>query len=496
MKSVTSIDTIDNIDTATADVSPDIIATTLAGFVRHLQLEQVPAEVRLRAKHLILDAIGCALAARRDTFALHFSEATFALAADAAGKASVVGYQKRLPMRDAAMLNGVLLHGLDYDDTHMAGVIHLTVSVLPALLGMAGNLRLSGAALLSAYIAAVEAGARLASVMAGGLHAQGFHPTGVIGAFACSLAAGRVIGLSAAQLVHAQGAALSFASGSLQFIEDGAWTKRIHPGWAAQSGIVAATLAAHGVQAPQAPYTGRSGLYYSYLDEAGRANLKKSLATAALSADGSATVWELANIAVKPYAMCHFVHAAIDAAIGIHRRGLDLESIRDIQVLVPAAAVQLVCEPAQRKRRPENEYDAKFSLPYAVASGLMRGRLSLKELEPAAYSDPAIRALMDKVHYVVDPTSTFPRHYTGEVIVTLADGTTLRQREAVNRGHVDNPLTNEDVYAKFIENATLHYSVAHARAISELVLGLDDLANLDGLEALLACEPPDTLSDK
>ena len=472
--------------------TPDIIATTLAGYVRHLQLDQVPSDVRLRAKHLMLDAIGCGLAARRDAFAHNFSEATFALAADAPGKAAVVGYNRRLPVRDAAMLNGVLLHGLDYDDTHMGGVIHLTVSVLPTLLGLAGQLRLSGADFLVAYIAAVEAGARLASVMVGGLHAQGFHPTGVIGAFACSLAAGRVMDLSAAQLVHAQGAALSFASGSLQFIEDGAWTKRIHPGWAAQSGIVAATLAAHGVQAPQAPYTGRYGLYQSYLDDNGRANLNTALATAALSENGTATVWELANIAVKPYAMCHFVHAAIDAAIVIHRRGLNLASIRDIEVLVPAAAVQLVCEPALRKRRPENEYDAKFSLPYAVASGLMRGRLGLKELEPAAYRDPEILSLMDKVRYVVDPTSTFPRHYTGEVRVTLADGTTMQQREAVNRGHVDNPLSNDDVQAKFMENATLHYSAAHARAISEHVLSLDSLANLDTLETLLACDPAES----
>src|SRR5471032_2022931 len=252
------------------DDAPDTIATTLAEFVTHLRLNEVPPAVLLRAKHLMLDAIGCGLAARRDAFAQHFSDAAFALAADAPGKAGVVGYARRLPVRDAAMLNGVLLHGLDYDDTHMAGVLHLSVSVLPTLLALSGQSGLSGADLLAAYVAAVEAGARLASVSSGGLHAQGFHPTGVIGAFACTLAAGRVMGLSAAQLVHAQGAALSFASGSLQFIEDGAWTKRIHPGWAAQSGIVAATFAAHGVQAPQAPYTGRYGLYRSYLDENAR----------------------------------------------------------------------------------------------------------------------------------------------------------------------------------------------------------------------------------
>jgi 2-methylcitrate dehydratase PrpD len=481
-------------DTPTPDTAPDIIATTLAGFVRQMRLDQIPPAVRLRAKYLMLDAIGCGLAARCDPFAKRFSETSYALAADAPGAASVVGYTRRLPVRDAAMLNGVLLHGLDYDDTHMAGVIHLTVSVLPALLGTAGQFSVSGADLLAAYIAALEAGARLASVMRGGLHAQGFHPTGVIGAFACALAVGRVMGLSAEQLVHAQGAALSFASGSLQFIEDGAWTKRIHPGWAAQSGIVAATLAAHGIQAPQAPYTGRYGLYRIYLDEAARAGLDPTLAIAGLSIDGSAMVWQTANVAVKPYAMCHFVHAAIDAAIVLHRRGVDVASVSDIEVLVPAAAVQLVCEPAGHKRRPENDYDAKFSLPYAVACGLLRGRLGLKELEPAAYRDPQILALMDMVRYVEDADSTFPRHYTGEVRVTLTDGTTLRHREAVNRGHVDKPLSNEDVHEKFMQNATLHFPPAHARALSELILGLDALPSLTGLETLLARDPPDAAS--
>ena len=124
----------------------------------------------------------------------------------------------------------------------------------------------------------------------------------------------------------------------------------------------------------------------------------------------------------------------------------------------------------------------------------MRGRLSLKELEPAAYRDPAIQTLMDKVRYIEDAMSTFPRHYTGEVRVTLADGTVLRQREAVNRGHVDNPLSNDDVHAKYMENATLHYSPAHALAISDLVLTLDELTDLGALETLLACDPPNVRS--
>jgi len=480
-------------ETVTDHTPTDPIAATLSGFVHRLALDRVPAEVSLRARHLMLDAIGCALAARREKFAERFANAVQALRGDAdGGRSAVIGHAMRLPWRDAALLNGVLTHGLDYDDTHMAGVIHLSVGVLPAVLAVAGLRRSSGAAMLAAYIGALEAGARISSVTRSGLHAHGFHPTGVVGAFAASLAAGRLMGLSAKQLVHAQGAALSMASGSLQFIEDGAWTKRFHPGWAAQAGITAATFAANGIAAPQSPYEGRFGFYRLYLGEAEHARIDLGLATAGLAGDGTASVWEIDNVAIKPFPMCHFVHASTDAAIALHRKDLDVARIRAVEVRIPAGVVQSVCEPIANKRRPTSDYDAKFSLPYAVASGLLRGRLGLKELEPAAYREAAVLALMDKTTYVVDPESTFPRHYTGEVRLTMDDGISLVQRESVNRGHAERPLSNAEVREKYLDNACLHFSAAQARAISDAVLGLDTLASAETLNHLLGQEPETT----
>lgn len=486
--------------------TPDRIAATLAALACGLRLEDVPASVSLRARHLILDAIGCALASRREDYAARFLAATRALAEDAgatgtSGARGVIGYSERLPLRDAAMMNGVLAHGLDYDDTHMAGVIHLTVSVLPAVLAVGAARRAGGSAMLTAYIAGVEAGARIASVVKSGLHAHGFHPTGVVGAFASALAAGRLMGLNPEALVRAQGIALSLASGSLQFIEDGSWTKRLHPGWAAQAGITAATMAAHGIAAPHAPYEGRYGFYRLYLGQTEYALIDPALATAGLSGidacinEGSGgaapavTQWELENVAIKPFPMCHFVHASIDAAIALRGQGVQPEAIRAIEVLVPAGVVAAVCEPAAAKRRPQSDYDAKFSLPYAVASGLLRGKLGLAELAPSAYQDPAACALMDRVGYVEDATSTFPKHYSGEVRVTLADGRVLTHRESVNRGHAERPVTNPEVAEKFTGNATLHFSRAHADAVRAQVLDLEHLPDLRTLEDLLAREP-------
>lgn len=264
----------------------DPVASTLAGFVSGLTPDHIPQEVSLRARHLMLDAIGCGLAARREDFAVRFQDSLRSLAGGMQGKSGVAGFSERMALRDATLLNGVLMHGLDYDDTHMAGVIHLTVSVLPAVLSLAAQRGASGSEMLTAYIAAVEAGARIASAVQGGFHQQGFHPTGLVGTFASALAAGRLMGLDADALVRAQGAALSMASGNLQFIEDGAWTKRVHAGWAAKAGLTAAAFAAHGIVAPQAPYTGRYGLYRSHLGEAGAARVDLALATAGLDADG------------------------------------------------------------------------------------------------------------------------------------------------------------------------------------------------------------------
>ena len=445
-------------------------------------LQTIPGRVSLRAKHLMLDAVGCAFAARTQPFAARLAGAVAKLAGP--GPRGVIGMPWRLPLRDAAMVNGMLMHGLDYDDTHAAGVVHLTVSTLPAGLAIAAQRAAPGAQLLAAYVAGVEAGARLAAVARGAFHEAGFHPTGVVGAFASSLVAGRLMGLSRSQLAGAQGIALSLASGNLQFLEDGAWTKRIHPGWAAACGLTAAALAAEDIPAPLEAYEGRFGLYRSHLAPEAFARCDLSAATAGLG-----SVWEIENVAVKPFPACHLVHACADAAIALHRAGVDPARVRSILARVPAGAVAVVCEPLAAKRRPKSDYDAKFSLPYAVASGLARGRLGLAELVPDALVEPRIEKLMDKVHCEADPRADFPRYYGGEVLVTLDDGRTLSQRVPVNRGNPERPLANAEIEAKFFENCSLTLDEKTSRTIRDLVLGLDELPNVATLEAALSPPP-------
>ena len=444
------------------------ISALLADFAAGLTYEAIPERVRERAKHLILDAVGIAFASTGWEFAHKTLTAMQGLAG--AGEVSVIGFPARLPLRDAVLVNGVLVHGLDYDDTHMAGIIHTTASSFPCALGMAEHTRAHGRDLLTAYVLGVEAGARIAIAAKGGFHQSGFHPTGLVGAFACALIAGRLFGCNAEQLAMAQGVALSTAAGSQEFLEDGAWTKRMHPGWAGVAGITAAALARQGFVGPARAYEGRFGLYNIYMGASqDRAELK--LATAGLG-----ETWEIERVGVKPFPACHFTHGCADAALELVRKHrIKPAEIKKITVLVPSdVVIDVICEPEARKRRPVSDYDAKFSVQYIVAACLVRGKFGLAELEPDALSDPEILALADKVEYAPDPDSPFPRAYSGEVIVTTAKGRTYRHREHVNRGADDRPLSNEEVVAKFMENAELAVAPRRAEAIRDLILSLDD----------------------
>ena len=465
----------------TPSVNGTTIAATLATFVADLTPNQIPAAVLERARHLILDAVGIAHASTHYDFAHRSLSAMTELSAGA-GDTPVIGLVAKLSLRDAMLMNGILIHGLDYDDTHAAGVIHATSSTFPCALGAAARAGLDVDTLLCAYVAGMEVGTRLASVARGGFHQVGFHPTGMIGTFACALVAGRLFGLNAQQLSMAQGIALSMASGSLEFLQDGAWTKRMHPGWAAVAGFTAATLARHGFKGPRATYEGRFGVFNSYLGPLAK-DCDLGLATAGLG-----EVWELAKVTVKPLPACHFTHACADAAAILRERhGLHVADIASVRSLVPAEVVKTVCEPVATKKRPQNSYDAQFSIPYTVATALAKGRFGLAELDDAALRDEQVLALAAKVEYEVDPDSPFPTYYSGEVVVTLNDGRELRHREHINRGAADRPISNADVERKFFENMQLVTSTARAAQVRDLVLAIGrDSAAVDVQRGLAA----------
>jgi len=440
------------------------ISEQIARFASNFDGKSIPPDVRERARLLMLDAIGIALASHGYEFSKRAYAAISEL--DSGGRSAVVGMGNGMDLRNAVLMNGILIHGLDFDDTHSRGVIHATASILPTVLAVAAKQKRSGEDMVSAYVLGMEIATRLGAVALGGFHQVGFHPTGLIGAFGCTVAAGWLLGLDARQYVDGQGLALSMGAGSLEFLNDGAWNKRMHPGWAGVSGITAATLGRHGYTGTRFAYEGRFGLFESHLGQGSSYDI--GLATKDLG-----SVWETSNVSVKPLPACHFTHASIDAAIRLHAQGLRPEHIKRVRVLVAQEVVKTVCEPQDAKRRPANSYEAQFSIPYLVGTALARGQLTLDHIEADALSDPQVLEIAARTDYELDPQSGFPKYYSGEVIVELTDGRVIREREAVNRGSVDRPLTADDIIAKYRQNAVRQIDRAQAGRIEEFILDME-----------------------
>jgi 2-methylcitrate dehydratase PrpD len=454
---------------------------TLAAFAAELRFDALPAAVVAKVKLHLLDLLGVALAGA----SMEFGAAIRRVAHGFGGPASctAIGDAERLPAVWAALVNGTLAHGLDYDDTHSESVVHVGASVVPAALAACEEAGTDGETLVTALALGMETNVRIGLVARGAFHDRGFHPTGVCGAFAAALTAGKVGALTRGQLADAVGLAGSQAAGSLEFLTDGSWAKRIHAGWAAHSGLVAARLAAAGFSGPRGTFDGRFGLYRSHLGDTG---WDLNALSGALG-----TRWELLDIGLKPYPCCHYNHAFIDCIAALREAyTIRSEDVQQVECFIAARQVPVVCEPEGTKRVPQSDYDAKFSLPYAVASMLVRGHVDLDDFTDAAIREPAVLALAQRVAHHVDPGSDFPRHFGGRLRIRLRDGRVLEHHEPINRGSADRPLSGDEVRAKFRRNAARTLAPQHAEAVLAAVEALERHADLAALVTPLRAQLP------
>ncbi|MGL6279919.1 MAG: MmgE/PrpD family protein, partial [Gaiella sp.] len=315
---------------------------------------------------------------------------------------------------------------------------------------------------------------RVGMAAPGAFHARGFHPTAICGVFGGVAAVGRITGTSPETVTSALGIAGSFAGGLFAYLADGTPTKPMHPAWAAHGAHLATRLAHHGAVGPQTVLEGKFGLYHAFL-AAGEGEVDIAGQLADLG-----DRWETPRIAYKPYPVCHFMHGSLGAAAEASAgRTFRADEITEIVATVPEAGVSLVLEPAALKQAPRSEYEGKFSLQYSVASLLVRGHVAVGDFTDEAIADPEVLAVAAKVRYETRDYPTYPQAFPGGVRVRLADGSSFEGDFPYQKGGPENPLSADEVRAKFRENAGLALPQSAVVALEESVLALeeqDDLA--------------------
>ncbi len=433
----------------------------MANAVRY---ENLPEAVQEKAKVHVLDTLGLALASSAQDFAAP-SLAGIAAAAGR-GDCRVLGTPHRMAARDAAMANGLLMHGLDFDDTHMSSIIHASVASLPTALSLGEHLDVSWRDMLAAYVVGMEVAIRIGAAAKGGFHKVGFHATGIVSHFSSAVVAGKLLGLDEARICTAQGIAASTASGVQVFLEEGAWTKRLHPGWGALAGITAAYMARAGFHGPSRPYEGKFGLFETHLH--GTDPSREPLT------EGLGSTWRMLETAIKPYPICHFNHACAEAAARLSPqvRGR-WDEIDEIVAYLPEPTLHIVAEPAEKKQRVSTDYEAKFSAQYAVAASLVRGRFGMNELSRESLQDETLRRLASRVTCRAEDETEFPRYFSGKVVLRLKGGGILSEHVPINLGAGPRDMAWEQVADKFLGNAGMRVDEKTALALLETIRGAD-----------------------
>jgi 2-methylcitrate dehydratase PrpD len=456
-------------------------AEALASFAARLSPSTLPATVGEQAGRLLLDTVGVTLAAVPERFARSVHDVAIGLGGPP--EASLWGRPERVGAAAAVLANGTLAHGLDYDDTLEDAIVHTGSCCATAALAVGEARRAPGAAVLTALAAGVEVMAAVGLVAPGAFHRRGFHPTALCGAFGAAAAAGSLLGLTPAQLATAFGLCGSQASGIIEYLADGTWSKRLHAGWASHGGVVAALLARAGFTAPRTVFEGTHGFYRAFGGEPPEPERLRALA------DGLGREWALLRLMFKAYPCGSINQPYMDCAARVRARpGFDPALVREVVCRTAEGPVHRLWEPLADKRRPATPYGAKFSLPYCVALVLVEGAAGVDGFSEAKIRDPRVLDVAAKVGYVVDSSLPYPRRFTGHVRVVLADGRVLEETQAAPRGGPESPLTVEELRAKFRANAARALPAERVDALLAALTGLGEAPDVAAVAAALRTE--------
>ena len=432
------------------------VAETLANKIAALKPGVLPDATTRKCEDLLIDVVGLCVTARNEDYVKAALDGS-----DDDGPCTVIGHARTLTASGAAFVNGTAAHGEDFDDTFEGGPVHAGAVIVPAVLAACERHGADGPHALTGIAVGTEVLCRLSLVVPKAVHKAGFHPTAIFGAMGAAAGVGAALGLNAKQIVDALGIAGSMAGGIIEYLAEGAWTKRMHAGWAAQSGIRAALLAKQGFIGPRTVFEGVHGLFHGFAHTT-EGDYE------ALTGDFGA-LWVTETLAFKPYPCGTMTHPYIDCARRLAARSIKADEIAEMVCEVGEGTVHRLWEPLAAKQHPSNGYGAKFSTPYCIAAGFVRGNVGLDDFTDQAARDPAVLALAAKVRYRIDPDNPYPKNFTGHIRATLRDGTVVEERQPYLRGGAREPLTRADIQDKFLLNAT-HGGWTAARAAQVLKL--------------------------
>jgi len=447
----------------------------IARFVSELELADVPAAVVTKAKLVFLDTLGIALASSTMDFGAMVTKVAQKLGG--ASASLVIGSASKVAAANAVIANGTLAHGLDYDDTLEEAIVHTGSCAWMTALAVGEEAGASGAAVLEAAIAGTEVLCKIGLVAPGKFHARGFHPTAICSTFGAAAAAGKLYGLTLEQWVDALGLCGSQSSGIIEYLADGTWTKRMHPGWSAHGGVIACLLAQEGFRGPAKVFEGTHGFFSAF----GGKNEYRFEKILELGKE-----WEIPRLTFKSYPCGSISHPYMDCAQRIKQKYSPApDEIREVVCRTAEGPVHRLWEPLADKQKPISSYGAKFSLPYSIAVMLIRGRAGLDEFDDQTIHDADILKLAARVRYELDPTVDYPRHFSGHVKVFMKDGTLLDENQPHPRGGFEDPLPPAEIEEKFRANARLALPADRVEAALDEVKRLEQLSSISILTELL-----------
>ncbi len=418
------------------------ITRQLAEFASRIDYETLSGAVRERTKALVSDHVAIAYRARQEAAISPSIVSALGRLGLGAGEASVIGDARTYAPPAAAFFNGALAHCLDFDDTHARSSLHPSAPIVPAALAAAEMVSANGRDCIAAITAGYEVQIRLSLALGPSAHyARGYHPTATCGVFGAAAAAGRILGLEVQEMVHAYGLCGSQAAGSMQFLADGAWNKPFHVGYAAMSGLIAASLASEGFRGAADAIEGDAGFLASYAPDPSPDEAVRNLGID----------WETLDIAVKPYPSCRYGHAAMDALIALRAdHGIDDDAVESVRVGLPQTGWRLIGNPEPEKQNPQNYVDGQFSMPFVAAVALREGGMSWDSYA-AHLDDPRTRSLCRRVSSEVDPEveTHFPAHMAGSARVRTRDGEEFEKLVVIAKGEPENFPATAELRAKF-----------------------------------------------